>query len=210
MHTSTKILLAVAIGFASVTIAAASEENSKGKIEANSGLVQADADTVKKPSKEKVLSSLKQADKNDTNGSALTKDINETQVQKKVLLPLVEGKYPTTAIEVDFDGHLTVILVDTQGKRSLLLPSKSTPDTYVEKNKPIAMLKEEAIGAQLSAGLNYVMIVASEQRLVLGATTKEEKFISALEDDKTMMQVLDDLRAGHYGNYMLKMLPIYK
>jgi hypothetical protein len=175
---------------------------------AKTSVIKTNDDGVKKLSKEKVLTALSQKDKNVSSNKGSEK--KSQAPQSKSLIPLVTGEYPTTAMQTAFAGPLAVILVDTQGKRTLLLPNRSTPDTYFEKQKPIAMLKEEAILRQIPDGLHYIMIVASEQRLVLGAVTKEKKDISALESDAIMMQVLDDLRAGHYGQFVFRMMPIYK
>lgn len=150
----------------------------------------------------------------DNNGSTAkgvpTEDINKTLAQGKALIAPGLGDYPTTAMQVDFDGYVTVIRVDTRGKRSLLLPSESTPDTYVKKGTAIAMLDEGTIAVQLPRGLCYLMVVVSAERLVLGVATKEKKHISALEDDALLAKVLNDIRTGQYGQFAIKMLPIYK
>ena len=149
-------------------------------------------------SKDKVLDTLKKTDS------------NLSRVQSKDLVPLAIGNYPITDMKVDFDGYVSAIMIDTKGKRSLLLPSKSNPDTYVEKGKPISMLDEGTIITKLTKGLHYVMIVVREERLVLGFTTKEQIYMDALKDDVQLAVVLEDIRSGKYGQFSMKMVPIYK
>ncbi len=142
-------------------------------------------------------------------GKITVKDINVTKTVGKGLVPVSKVDFFSTNIEVDFDGYASVIAVDTHGKRSLLLPSQTTPDTYVEKNKEITFLNKEKIMKQLPSGLHYLLVVVSQERLVLGMVTKDKKEISALEDDASLIKVLEDIQLGQYGKFVMKMVPIY-
>ncbi len=137
-------------------------------------------------------------------------DANTTKAQSKDLHVVSKGSFPVTDMQADFDGYVSAILIETDGKRSLLLPSRSIPDSYVEKGKPIAILEEKSVKAEIPEGLHYLLIVVSEQRLVLGAATKEKGSFSALTDDAALIHVLDDIRSGHYGRFRIKMLPLYR
>ena len=137
-------------------------------------------------------------------------DDNKSKIEQKRLVPVVFGKYPVPNMQTDFDGYISAILIDSKGKRSQLLPSKLVPDTYVKKAEATSILDNDSIISQLPNGLHYMLIVISQERLILGITNKDKKYISALEDDTVLMDILESIRLGKYGKFAIKMVPIYK
>ena len=120
------------------------------------------------------------------------------------------GEYPSTVLVSPFKGFYTVIDIDTTGVRTLLLPNEKVPDTYVEANTTIDVLKEENIKNNISIGLHYVMVVFSEKRFILSMSIKDKITFDAFKDDKHFNKVLEELQAGKFGKYIFKMLPVYK
>ncbi len=165
-----------------------------------------DTNVTQKPKKS--ITPFKKKEQKGTNSSKVQADTNITNA--KGLVPIDFGDYPLPAMQVEFDGYITAILIDTQGKRSQFLPSTISPDTYFKKDKTIAILDQDTVMEQLPVGLHYILIVASQERLILSVTTKKKKNISALEDDTALIKILGDIRLGQYGKFVMKMVPIYK
>lgn len=107
----------------------------------------------------------------------------------------------------NFDGYMSIIHIDSKGKKEQFFPNENIPDSYVNKGQLID-LSYDKDKLSLSDGLGYFIVIISDKRVYFNSHTKGTIY-NAFSDEKIFKQILQDIYSNKYGKYSLNLLPYF-
>ncbi|MCK4442565.1 MAG: DUF4384 domain-containing protein [Sulfurovaceae bacterium] len=106
------------------------------------------------------------------------------------------------------DGYLKIVLINPNGKKTILLPNKYT-NGFIKANQTFYSNNENfGIKTVYPKGLHYLVIIFSQSQVPLRVTQGMRVVYDGLKSDQDFIQILREIKSKTYGDSYISLFPV--